>query len=44
MICEGLPSQFGKFLQVTRALPFQAEPDYEGYKKMFQDCLVEEGE
>ncbi|XP_024382400.1 uncharacterized protein [Physcomitrium patens] len=43
MICEGLPSQFGKFLQVTRALPFQAEPDYEGYKKMFQDCLVEEG-
>lgn len=44
IVCEGLPPAFAKFLTVTRTLPFEAEPDYEGYQKMFEECMVSEGE
>ncbi|KAG0622961.1 hypothetical protein M758_3G137100 [Ceratodon purpureus] len=43
VLCEGLPSQFGKFIRIARTLPFEVEPDYGACKKLFRDCLIEEG-
>jgi hypothetical protein len=43
VLCEGLPPQFAKFIRIARTLPFEIEPDYAAYRKLFQDCLIEEG-
>lgn len=43
VLCEGLPPQFAKFIRIARTIPFEIDPDYAAYRKLFQDCLIEEG-
>ena len=43
-LCSGLPQQFCDFLKITKALKFEEEPDYSGYKKIFRDLLIQSNE
>ncbi|KAF8479419.1 kinase-like domain-containing protein [Gautieria morchelliformis] len=36
LLCAGLPAEFATFLRHARSLPFEAKPDYEGMRYMFQ--------
>ncbi len=41
--CLGFPSEFGIFLNYTRALRFDDKPDYSYLRKLFRDLFVREG-
>jgi len=39
VLCQGHPEEFAKYLKYVRGLDFFDRPDYEKYRKMFQDLL-----
>jgi serine/threonine protein kinase len=41
-LCDGLPSIFEKFLKYSLKLEFSEKPDYDLWRKIFLDALVEE--
>ena len=43
LLCRGFPSEFGIFLNYTRALRFDDKPDYSYLRKLFRDLFVREG-
>ena len=43
VLCHGFPSEFGIFLNYTRALRFDAKPDYPYLRKLFRDLFNREG-
>lgn len=43
-LAQGLPIQFGQYLETVRNLAFDETPDYEGYRKLFVTVLEEIGE
>jgi serine/threonine protein kinase len=43
-LCQGLPPQFGVYLEEVRSLGFEEEPAYSSYRAMFRDALVAQGE
>ncbi|KAJ7937968.1 kinase-like protein [Mycena leptocephala] len=43
VLCRGFPKEFGIFLNYTRALRFDAKPDYLYLRKLFRDLFVREG-
>lgn len=43
-LAQGLPIQFGQYLEIVRNLAFDETPDYEGYRKLFVTVLEEIGE
>lgn len=42
-LCDGLPDEFEMFLNYSRCLEFDEEPDYDMYRKMFKDLFLKEG-
>jgi casein kinase I family protein HRR25 len=42
-LCTGLPDEFCIFLDYTRHLPFDAEPDYKRIRSLFQDLFHASG-
>ncbi|GMF97763.1 hypothetical protein B5S33_g2863 [[Candida] boidinii] len=38
-LCEGYPRQFAQYLENVRNLQFEAEPDYEGYRRLLLSAL-----
>ncbi|CDK28404.1 unnamed protein product [Kuraishia capsulata CBS 1993] len=38
-LCMGLPKQFALYLESVRNLPFEAEPDYQGYRNLLLSVL-----
>ncbi|THU97429.1 kinase-like protein [Dendrothele bispora CBS 962.96] len=42
-LCQGLPNEFGIFLEYARALRFDEKPDYSYLRKLFSDLVVREG-
>jgi serine/threonine protein kinase len=40
-LCEGLPQEFGNFLERTRALGFEEEPPYADFRQMFRELFIE---
>ena len=42
-LCEGCPVEFKQFLEETRALAFDATPDYSHYKELFRNLFIKEG-
>lgn len=43
VLCQGHPEEFAKYLKYARGLDFFDRPDYEKYRKMFQDLLKTKG-
>lgn len=43
VLCQGHPEEFAKYLKYVRGLDFFDRPDYEKYRKMFQDLLKVKG-
>ena len=43
VLCHGFPSEFGIFLNYTRALQFDNKPDYSYLRKLFHDLFSREG-
>lgn len=43
VLCQGHPDEFAKYLKYVRGLDFFDRPDYEKYRKMFQDLLKTKG-
>lgn len=43
-LAQGLPIQFGQYLDIVRNLTFEEAPDYEGYRRLFATVLEEIGE
>lgn len=43
ILCRGFPTEFGIFLNYTRALRFDDKPDYSYLRKLFRDLFVREG-
>lgn len=43
VLCQGHPEEFAKYLKYVRGLDFFDRPDYEKYRKMFQDLLKAKG-
>lgn len=43
VLCQGHPDEFAKYLKYVRGLDFFDRPDYEKYRKMFQDLLKAKG-
>jgi len=43
VLCQGHPEEFAKYLKYVRGLDFFDRPDYEKYRKMFQDLLKTKG-
>lgn len=43
VLCQGHPEEFAKYLKYVRGLDFFDRPDYEKYRKMFQDLLKSKG-
>lgn len=43
VLCQGHPDEFAKYLKYVRGLDFFDKPDYEKYRKMFQDLLKTKG-
>ena len=42
-LCEGLPNAFLQFLEETRKLEFDEEPNYSRYRELFRNALINEG-
>jgi hypothetical protein len=42
-LCAGLPNEFAIFLDYTRHLSFDAEPDYKYIQSLFQDLFNASG-
>lgn len=42
-LCEGLPSEFKRFLEEARNLGFDSRPDYAGYRSMFRELFISKG-
>ena len=42
-ICDGMCEEFVVFLNVVRSLKFEEEPDYDGYYRLFEQLLNEQG-
>ena len=42
-LCEGFPPEFLIYMQKVRALAFEEEPDYAGYRAMFRDLFIKQG-
>ena len=43
-LSQGLPVQFGRYLEIVRNLAFEETPDYEGYRKLLLSVLDELGQ
>ena len=43
-LCNGLPIQFGRYLENVRNLQFDAEPDYDKYRQLLLSVLPDIGE
>ncbi|ODQ79201.1 hypothetical protein BABINDRAFT_171933 [Babjeviella inositovora NRRL Y-12698] len=43
-LSEGLPRQFAQYLDLVRKLPFDADPDYDGYRQLLLSVLDDLGE
>ncbi|CAH00650.1 casein kinase I homolog [Kluyveromyces lactis] len=43
-LSQGLPVQFGRYLEIVRNLGFEETPDYEGYRKLLLSVLDELGQ
>ena len=43
VLCQGHPEEFAKYLKYVRGLDFFDRPDYEKYRKMFQDLMKSKG-
>jgi len=43
VLCQGHPEEFAKYLKYVRGLDFFDRPDYEKYRKMFQDLMKTKG-
>ena|SRR2546423_8023003 len=43
VLCHGLPNEFAIYLNYTRSLQFNDEPDYSYLRKIFRDLYVREG-
>lgn len=43
ILCHGFPTEFGTFLNYTRALPFDAQPDYSYIRNLFRDLFARKG-
>ncbi|KAJ7884776.1 hypothetical protein B0H14DRAFT_2215271, partial [Mycena olivaceomarginata] len=43
VLCHGFPVEFGTFLDYTRGLSFDEEPDCCYLRKLFRDLSVREG-
>ncbi|KAJ6492578.1 kinase-like protein [Mycena vitilis] len=43
LLCQGLPKEFGIFLDYTRKLRFDDKPDYSYLRKLLRDVSVREG-
>jgi len=43
VLCQGHPEEFAKYLKYVRGLDFFDRPDYEKYRKMFQDLMKAKG-
>lgn len=43
VLCQGHPEEFAKYLKYVRGLDFFDKPDYEKYRKMFQDLMKSRG-
>ncbi|KFY32167.1 hypothetical protein V493_00456 [Pseudogymnoascus sp. VKM F-4281 (FW-2241)] len=43
VLCHGLPNEFAIYLNYTRALRFDAKPDYVYLRKIFRDLFIREG-
>jgi len=39
VLCQGYPDEFSKYLKLVRGLDFFERPDYDKYRKMFQDLM-----
>jgi len=39
VLCQGYPDEFAKYLKLVRGLDFFERPDYDKYRKMFQDLM-----
>jgi casein kinase 1 len=42
-LCAGMPPEFAEFLHYCRGLAFAARPDYEVWKRRFEECALEHG-
>lgn len=42
-LCNGLPDEFATYLNYTRSLEFEDEPDYNYLQKIFRDLYVNKG-
>ncbi|TPX42786.1 hypothetical protein SeMB42_g04988 [Synchytrium endobioticum] len=43
VLCRGLPDEFHIYLNYTRSLRFDEEPDYSYLQKLFKDLFIREG-
>ncbi|KAH3666151.1 hypothetical protein OGAPHI_004340 [Ogataea philodendri] len=43
-LCQGFPRQFAQYLESVRNLQFDAEPDYDGYRKLIMSVFDDIGE
>ncbi|KAJ7431684.1 kinase-like protein [Mycena galericulata] len=43
ILCHALPPEFGTFLNYTRALPFDAQPEYSYLRNLFRDLFTRKG-
>ncbi|CDO93761.1 unnamed protein product [Kluyveromyces dobzhanskii CBS 2104] len=43
-LSQGLPVQFGRYLEIVRNLGFEETPDYDGYRKLLLSVLDELGQ
>ena len=43
VLCAGMPSEFGIFLDKIKALQFSETPKYQEYRKLFRDLFIHEG-
>lgn len=42
-LCQGYPEEFAKYLKGVRSLDFFEKPDYDKYRRLFQDLLKSKG-
>ena len=40
MICEGLPKEFGDYMDYVKALKFEERPDYVYLRKIFRRLFI----